>query len=470
MNAKKIAAFAIGPIGSAALGFITLPLITWFYSAEDVGRIAMLQVLLSFCVLVFALGLDQAYVRNYHDSQNKPSLLKTSLTPGFLLLIIASVCALLFPGAISELLFGVKSTLISVVIVSCMLAALVSRFLSLVLRMQEKGLAFSLSQLLPKIVFIFILVTYITFSFGNDFRHLIIAHAISIITVTIIFAWNTRQVWLAAYKEPIDQNELTTMLSFGMPLIVGGAAFWGLTAIDRLFLRSFSTFEELGVYSVASSFAAVAIIFQSVFSTVWAPTVYRWASEGLNNEKIDSVTEHVLATVVFIFILAGLFSGVVSYILPKEYGNVQYILVACMAYPLFYTLSETTVVGLGITRKSSYAMIASLLAVLVNLIGNYLLVPKYGAAGASVSTAIAFWIFLVCRTEFSCISWRQLPRTKLYSVTFACLIACVGTSLCGSNYPSLAVFPWILIGCTSLYIFRSSIGAARAEFIRQIQQ
>ena len=66
MNPKKIASFALGPIGGAALGFITLPIITWFFSQEDVGRMAMLNVAVSFSILLYTLGLDQAYVREFH--------------------------------------------------------------------------------------------------------------------------------------------------------------------------------------------------------------------------------------------------------------------------------------------------------------------------------------------------------------------------------------------------------------------
>ncbi|MCY1346387.1 hypothetical protein D9M69_324710 [compost metagenome] len=227
---------------------------------------------------------------------------------------------------------------------------------------------------------------------------------------------------MAALKQRIDTEKLKAMLRFGAPLIMSGVAFWGLTAMDKIFLRNFSSFEELGVYSVASSFAAAAIVFQNIFSIIWAPTVYKWAAESINVKKIDQVTEYVLVAVVILFSLTGLFSWVVIYLLPASYAKVQYILVACMAYPLFYTLSETTVVGLGITRKSIYVMAASIIAVLVNLVGNYLLVPIYGAAGAAVSTAIAFWVFFICRTEFSCHVWRPIPRLKLYSMTLACLI------------------------------------------------
>lgn len=74
-------AYSVGPIGSGLIGLITLPMITWFYSVEDVGRISMLQVCTSFFVLLFCLGLDQAYVREYHEFPNKPQLLKVVLLP-----------------------------------------------------------------------------------------------------------------------------------------------------------------------------------------------------------------------------------------------------------------------------------------------------------------------------------------------------------------------------------------------------
>ena len=51
---NKILGYAIGPIGSALLGLITLPLLTWYYPVEDIGRISMLQVVASFRCCYFA--------------------------------------------------------------------------------------------------------------------------------------------------------------------------------------------------------------------------------------------------------------------------------------------------------------------------------------------------------------------------------------------------------------------------------
>lgn len=468
MNIRKIAAFAIGPIGGAALGLISLPVITWVYSAEDIGRIAMLQVVSSFCILLFSLGLDQAYVREYHEAEHKPALLKAALLPGLLLLVAGLLLCFVVPGSLSKLLFAVDSVPISLLVAASFLAAFVSRFLSLILRMQEKGLAFSMSQILPKLLFLATIGIYVLLAFGFDLLHLAIAHTLSIVAATLVYAWNTRREWLAAMEQRIDRAGLKAMLGYGMPLILGGVAFWGLTAMDRLFLRSFSTFEELGIYSVASSFAAAAMIFQNIFSTVWAPTVYKWAAEGINTQMIDRIAEHMLAAIVFLFVLAGSLSWIVTYLLPEKYADVQYILVACMAYPFFYTLSEITVIGLGITRRSAYAMVASVIAVLVSLAGNYFWVPTYGAAGAAASTAFAFWVFLVCRTELSCMVWREIPRLKLYAMTFICHLAAVAMLILGKHHPTEMLSVWLAIGLAGLWLFRTSLQAARRMLVIHI--
>lgn len=457
MNITKLAQFAIGPIVSAAVSFITLPIITWIYSTEDIGRIAMLQVVTSLCILVFSLGLDQAYVREYHEAHQKSALFKAALSPGLLLLTIALSITLLFPGIVSKILFSIESIEISWLVAACLLASFSSRFLSLILRMKERGLAFSTSQILPKILFLILISSYTLLKFGVDFLYLVSAHTISILSVTLVLAWNTRNEWLTTFREPIDHIQLKSMLYFGMPLIVGGFAYWGLTSMDRLFLRSMSTFEQLGIYSVASSFAGAAIIFQSVFSTVWAPTVYKWTAEGINNDKIDKVTDYVLAAIVFIFILTGIFSWIVTFLLPEKYHQVQYILVACMAYPLFYTLSETTAVGLGVNRKSGYAMMAAIISALANMCGNYFLVPSHGAIGAAISTACSFWIFFFCRTEFSCLVWRKIPRVKIYGITLLCLISAITTAIFSHDNPKLYIFIWGTMGVVYIIYFKENI-------------
>ena len=95
MNTQKLIGYALGPLGSAAASAIALPLISWYFSAEDIGRIVLLQTVAGMVLLVMGLGLDQAYIREYHAAENKPALFKNIfILP--LALIIAACVALFF--------------------------------------------------------------------------------------------------------------------------------------------------------------------------------------------------------------------------------------------------------------------------------------------------------------------------------------------------------------------------------------
>lgn len=99
--------------------------------------------------------------------------------------------------------------------------------------------------------------------------------------VVFVYIWYTRAQLRPALAAQLDKKQVQSLLQFGAPLIFSGLAYWGLIATSAIALRSFSTFSELGIYSVTTSIAGVAAIFQSIFTVIWAPIVYKWVAEGL---------------------------------------------------------------------------------------------------------------------------------------------------------------------------------------------
>ncbi|QOW54223.1 MULTISPECIES: oligosaccharide flippase family protein [Acinetobacter] len=424
MNKKTILGYALGPIGSGLLGLLSLPIITWFYSVEDVGRISMLQVFTSFSILFFCLGLDQVYVREYHDTNNKPLLLKTVVFPSLALCLLILVSLFIIdPYFISYWLYDIESVYLSLITIACFLIALLSRFLSLILRMQERAFAFSMSQLLPKVLLLFFILLTVWWGYSRDSYNLLTANALTLYFAFIIYAWNTKKDWLPAINMKIDRQQFKTYLVFSFPLWVGGLASWGLNTVDKLFLRGMTTYSELGIYSVAMSLAGVATMIAGIFNTIWAPMVYKWVSTGnIDYQKIDQISEYVLAAVYFVIVASGIFGWVIPYLLPQEYEKVQLLITVCLIGPLFYTLSETTAVGIAITRKTKFSMYASIITMLIGIIGNYLLVPKLGASGAAISLAVSFWVFYLLRTTFSKMIWRSFSTQKTHFLTLFILI------------------------------------------------
>ena len=457
MNRKKILAFALGPMLGAALSFISLPLIAWYFPLEDIGRNSVFQIFTSFSILLFVLGLDQAYVREFHETENRFSLFKACFVPGLLLIIIALVATFPFAAEISRLLYGQSNALWYLITAGCIILSFTARFLSLVVRMQERGLAYSVSQVLPKLAVLAVLVGYVAFDAERNYVNLLYANLVSVLFVVLVFGWNTKADWAHAVTAKIDRVELKKIFRFGIPLVGAGVAYWGLSATSTIALRTYSDFKELGIYSMAMSFAGVAIIFQTIFSTVWMPTVYKWVAANEDLKKIDVVTGYVLTAVCFMFALAGIFSGVIDYILPKEYVEVKYILMCCMAQPLLYTLSEATVVGLNIQRKSMYAFGIAIIALACNALLSIMLVPKFGAAGAAVSNAIAYFVFLVARTEVSVRFWRPISRFKIYASVVCILMLAITTALIGNLMVVHYSVGWALLTGVLLVWFKKEI-------------
>lgn len=426
MNIKKIVHFSIGPIGAAALGLITLPFVTWFFSAEDVGRLTMLQVVLGLSVSLFSLAMHQAYVREYQEENDKHALFKTAVAPGLLLITIFFLVLLVLPISISNLLFGIDSWVLTFLLLVGISSSFLINFLAHVVRMQERGLAFSATQIAPKAFLLVFIGTILLLNLDAEFKWLMLMNTLAVLTSLVILAFLTRDTWLPALSSNINTALLKQMLSFSLPLVAGGLAHWGLTTVDRFFLRALSGFEELGVYAISVALAGAVSVISTIFSNIWHPVVYKWVKEGVDPKQVQKVIENMLIVVAFIWSLFGLFSWVLPYFLPSEYHAIEYLIVACVAMPLFYMLSETTVVGIGITRRTNFAMIASISAFIANVVFNYLLIPGYGAAGAALATLISFFVFFLIRTESSAWLWHSLPRIKIY---FTVLLYMLATSI-----------------------------------------
>lgn len=470
MDRRKILGFAIGPVGAGLLSFVSLPIMTWIFPTEMIGELSMLQVAISLSIVLCCLGLDQAYVREYHEYYDKPSLLWNSMTPGLLILCVVLVAiTLLDSHLLSSLLFAKSSASDGLIVALCLIVAYLTRFLSLILRMQDRGFAYSMSQVLSKLLLLSIVLGYALFATSRDFMMLLSAQASALLLTLLVFAWNTRRDWMPALRANMQRTLVLRLLGFGWPLVFGGIASWGLMAMDRIFLRSFSTYEQLAVYSVAASIASGVTIIAGIFNTIWAPLVYKWVADKVDMERLDSIADHMVVLVFIVVCAAGAGSWILRYVLPHAYAQVPYIVVGCMVSPLFYTLSEVTGIGIAITRRTKLSLLASLSAMLANAALCFVLIGRMGATGAMIATATSFWLFFVLRTELSAQVWRTMPRLKQHGYSLCALFLAVAFALYGGSRPVLAAAVWSAMLVAVLWFERLSVTSLCSKVLRRPQ-
>lgn len=473
VNIKTIMAFAMGPVASAVIGLATVPAIAWIFPPKDVGRLNMVQVSVSFGVLLFNLGLDRAYVREYHESSDRGALLKACFAPGFALMMMVLLISIPFDERIAEWLFGVGHVAYYWVLVACVFVSFVSRFLSLILRMQDRGVAFSMSQILPKIILLVVMGVFLLPVFHRSFGELEAAYLLSLLSVLFAYSWNTRRDWIPAFTASVSRKQVNHLLSYGVPLIFAGVAYWGLDATSSVALRSLSTLPELAIYSVSMSFAGVGVVFQTIFTVLWAPMVYKWVANGVDMKRVDGIANQALAVVCAIWAVSGSLSWLTDFVLPAHYAPVKFLMLGCISQPLLYTLSEITCIGIGITRRSMLSLWSTVAALVVNVAGSVLLVPRFGAAGAVTANAVAFLAFFVARTEASAHVWRSFPRARLYVFVSVAVALSIATLAWGPGNPLQVSLMWLALLPVIAWCFRAewmgmyrSLHAAiRSEFL-----
>jgi len=419
--------FSIGPVVGALISFITIPLTTYFVSPEEFGKASMFTLFQGLLGILLCLGLDQAYTREYHESESKTNLLKNAMLIPLLvsLLFFFMICINL--NTVSSLLFGSPNFHYAAMLFGVTIIFLViERFIMLSIRMEERALEYSLLNIILKLSVLIFTILFVLL-IRRDFLAVVYSTVLGQMIADVYLVIRYRK-YLDYRSFSIDKKLLITLIKFGAPLIIAASLTRLLNSLDRIAMRAWSDFYEIGIFTAALRISATLAIVQTSFSIFWTPTAYRWYKEDKDIKHFDLVSNTVLLVLSLLFFIIILFKDVIVLLLGSEYEDTKFIIGFLCLYPIMYTLSETTTLGIVFTRKSYYNIWVSLLAIFPNIILNFALIPKYGAVGAAIATGVSYLVFFLARSYFSNKNWIGFslkPHIKLTFILF--LVAGINT-------------------------------------------
>ncbi|QBR40823.1 hypothetical protein EHF36_09435 [Kerstersia gyiorum] len=457
MNKAILMHFSLGPIVGALVGAVYVPLLAWVAAPEDIGRNNIFQIALSFSTLFFVLGLDQAYMREYRVVSNKESLFKTCVLPGIVLYLLCWFLGTWIASDIAFELYETNSQKAYHLTMGGLLLALIVRYLSILARLREDGWIYSLLLASPRLFCVLFICSYVGLGSNIDFSDLLLFSLLGTLFPAVAAVFYYRKFICESLKAKFEWGFSAQLLSFGLPLLFSGVIYWILLASSTVLIKEYSGLESLAIYSLAVSLAGPAALLRNIFASVWMPQVYKWIEGKVDLEKIWRISDDVLAVSIFLVIVMGFGASFVGKLLPPEYHLVGYILPLAVLVPIFYTLSEVTVIGINISRKTSATIYIVFVSAAVNIGCGVYLISGYGAVGAVIANAIAYLLFLILRTEVSCRVWRSFPRMKLYFWVVICMCAGV-VHVCGLYVDSINVFAlWALLSLVYLFSFRKNM-------------
>ena len=239
------------------------------------------------------------------------------------------------------------------------------------------------------------------------------------------------------------------MIKYGLPFIPAGIIGWIFTSMDRIALRNWSSFNELGLYTAAFKFVFALNIIKTSFSNFWVPISYEYYEKSSSNTLFFSKMFLTISYLMFLLATLMIMSkDLIVLILAKTYRESAVIMPFLVFMPIMWVISEISVIGINFKKKTHWHIWITTISAAVNLIGNIMLVPILGAKGAAISTGISYIVFFFLRTIIS----RKLYSVEYYlrKTSISIIILC-----CFAFYATFISYniSHIIIGITLLVCF-----------------
>ncbi|MEO8471019.1 MAG: oligosaccharide flippase family protein [Chryseolinea sp.] len=446
--------FSFGTWINAIISLVSIPVITWFIEPAEIGKATIFTISYNLLLNVLLLGIDQSFVRFFNESEakDKTKLLINAAVPTALAIVTSVLAIEILRNSLSIFFFSnneyafIIDLLSFVLIVGC-----INRYALLVLRMQNKAIAYSAVNVLLSLSNLVVTILSIVF-FSKTFISVVIGFTVSQFVAMLLAVFLELNLWkkVMAARVQIDKRYMQQLLAYGIPFVPTLAFDWIFQSSDRTFLRIYSTFTEIGIYATASRVASALNILQTSFSTFWIPFVFeRFA----RNENDKSFYRHIFNVVTGAFLLAIQIAiaskDLIQFVLPKNYHESIVIFTPLLFVPMFYALSDITSVGINLKRKTIFHFYVLITCSAASITAGSLLIPALGAKGAVLSTFLSFLTFFIMRSILG-LRLYQLPLDWRNFIII--LILTVMLAAISFFYPTFPMY-WLCIPCSVLTAF-----------------
>lgn len=222
----------------------------------------------------------------------------------------------------------------------------------------------------------------------------------------------------------LKRGDLKNVLRFIFPIALTGLASSIIVNTDSIMLGIWKDAVDVGWYASAQRISQFTLIIPGIFVTALFPTLSKIYSE--NRERFTKIAQKSFSLLFTIgtpiafggFIVAN---SLILFLFGAEYspsGNAfaSIIIGSLFVFPgtIFYTVSVIT----ETQKRISYHVFS---AIVINIIINAILIPRFGVVGAAIATTITqIYLFVLNGLFFKNIC--KLPGRDIRDVTVASLI------------------------------------------------
>lgn len=391
---KSSGIYALSSLVSPLVSLLLAPFLTHTLSRSDYGMLAILNTVITLVAGVAELGLSAAFTRLYtYDCETREDQLAALSTLVISLFCIVTPLALLgiicAPWLAVQLLNSASPDAVNAVRISAVLALLQDIAVPGLawLRTENRAALFSVLSTGNLLVTAGANIVFVgAFGLGVSGSLLATGAGSALViacTLPVLLGRAGLRPNLAMARE---------MVAFGAPHAMNVVSAWVLQLSDRYLLGHFASLTQVAGYSVAYSLGGIlSALIISPFSMAWWVLMYPIAKRDDAQHMFCVIFRWF--SIVLLFAAFGLSLGgisVLDFFFPAPYRAdapvIPLVAMAMMFNGVFLVVS----LGVSLRRKTWLASLYFICSALINVGLNLLLIPRYGAMGAAISTLVAY--------------------------------------------------------------------------------
>lgn len=379
--------FAIGSFGAKFLSFILTRLYTGCMTTAEYGDADLLYQAVNILYPIVTMSMADAVIRfgmeKKYDSRSVYTVAISATVAGLGLL------ALLMPlFNLTDIYSGYSFLLYVYCYFSC-LRQVTSNFVrakGYVKLFAADGIFTTLVMVICNIIFLVVFDMGIT----GYVLSFIVSDCISFLELT----------FMAGLHKSLDfkyfsKRLFKEMLKYSAPLVPAYIMWWVTAASDKYFVKLLCGGDVNGVYSAANKIPALLMMFTTLFFQAWQMS----AIENRDDKGLTKFYTKIYGAYSSAIMIAA--AGVLMLVQPlnkillssdpeHDYTYAYHYTAILVVAMVFQCLCQFTSSVYNVKKKSINSLLTSCIAGGLNIILNFLMIPKYGAYGAAIATAASY--------------------------------------------------------------------------------
>ncbi|MED5099949.1 flippase [Niallia circulans] len=373
--------------------FLNLLVNIWiarYLGPENFGLLNYSIALVAIFTSLASLGIDGIVVRELVRNKTNTHIL---LGTAFFIKLFGGLSSVLLIY-ITCLFSSIKGESLTVTMIIS-LSFILNSFLVIDLWYQKlvKSKYSVISRVVGMIIFAVVNITFILLEKSTEW------FAISILLETII------TILGLVYFYILQNNKISKwnfswviskqILTESWPLIISGMAVVVYMRIDQIMIGNISGNKELAIYSVAVRIAELWYAIPVIIMSTMYPMLIKLKEfdKSKYSIRLQQIYDFMSLLGIVIAIPVTFFSNEIIRILyGMDYLNAGPILSLYIWIGIFVSIGTTNTSYLNMNMLTKFSMLASVAGVITNISLNILLIPLYGALGATIASIISYWI------------------------------------------------------------------------------